>query len=171
MHKCSHLTSSLWAVWTLEPSSKWTTSVVKLFVYADENIAVGGWQESCFKVVNEEQLPEPCRLLRLRQHLVVVVQWALDSFDELQLAAKHCLYSEDVYYGSSRHPGGFLISTEAQLQHWGKTESGNLFYYNTLQGRAWGRGTWGPIHHCVWALLSAGPGGHVGLLSTAFFTG
>lgn len=47
---------------------------MKLFVYADENIAVGGWQESCFEVVNEEQLPEPCRLLRLQEHLVVVVQ-------------------------------------------------------------------------------------------------
>lgn len=47
---------------------------MKLFVYADENIAVDGWQESYLKVVNEEQLPELCHLLRLREHLLVVLQ-------------------------------------------------------------------------------------------------
>lgn len=80
---------------------------------------------------------------------MMVLQWAIDSFDELQLFAKHCLHSEDVYYGSSRHPGGFFISTESLLKHLRKTESGNLFDYTTLQGQAREQGTWDPIHHCL----------------------
>ena len=65
-------------------------------------------------------------LLRLQEHLIMMaLLWVLDSF-ELQLVAKHCLHPECVYYGFSRHPCGFLISTEPLLKHWEKTDSGNL---------------------------------------------
>lgn len=66
-------------------------------------------------------------LPRLQEHLIMMaLLWVLDSFDKLQLVAKHCLHSEYVYYGSSRHPCGFLISTEPLLKHSEKTDSGNL---------------------------------------------
>lgn len=158
--------------WTLDPSRKRTAkNVMKLFVNVAENFAADWWQESSLKVINGEQLCEasPCYLLlRIRDHLIRM--GVPVSTSQLWWVATGCkalpavmVYSLWLQQASLWIFDLYRVSAEA-LRKNGWWE----FDCNNLQGQTRGRGTWDPVHHCVWVLRSAGPGGHVGRLKVAF---
>lgn len=122
-------------------------------------------------VVNGEQLCEasPCYLLlRIRDHLIRMgvpvstsqLWWVATGCQALPAVTGYSLWLQQA---SLWVFDPYRVSAEA-LRKKGWWE----FKRNNLQGQTRGWGTWNVVHHCVWVLHSAGPGGHVRRLKVAF---